>query len=87
MFTVKVIDEEGNESVLDAHSVQAKASKRNTSNEPYAIEAVSFQTSDGAEIEIAGSGPTIYVMNANGKTVSKYILGLNNGQTSYGVSG
>jgi hypothetical protein len=86
MFTVKTIDNEGNENVLDAISVHAKASERPTPEAPYAIEAVSFQTSDGADIEISGQGSTVYVMNNNGKTVSKYLLGINNGEVGIGIT-
>lgn len=75
MFTVKVIDHEGNESIMQARSVQARASElRLTSESPYAIQSVWFQTDEGAEVEIGG-GATIYVMNDSGKTVSKYALG------------
>jgi hypothetical protein len=85
MFTVKVITENGNEQVLDAHSVLATASERLTSDSPYAIESVWFQTSEGAEIEISGEGATVYVMNDKGATVSKYSLGVNNGIATAGA--
>jgi hypothetical protein len=85
MFTVKIIDSEGNENVYQARSVSAKASERLTSDMPYAIESVWFQIDDNSEIELSGQGATIYVMNDNGKTVSKYTLGVNDGEVSIGV--
>lgn len=80
MFTVKVIEKEGSESIYDALSIRANASEKLTSDAPYAIESVWFQTSNGAEVELQGQGATVYVMNSNGKTVSKYTLGINNGE-------
>ena len=75
MFTIKVIDDEGNESVMQAQRVNARPSERKTSDEPYDIECVFFQTDDGSKIELSGQGATVYVMNDNGKTVSKYRIG------------
>jgi hypothetical protein len=82
MFTVKVISTDGNENIMQARSVHATASERQTSDAPYTIETVFFQTDDGAEIELSGQGVTVYVMNDNGKTVSKYFLGENRGVMS-----
>lgn len=75
MFTVKIISPYGNEDIYDARDFHAKAGEPLTSDVPPPYERVSFQTSDGTEIEFEGDGATIYVMNSNGKTVSRYFLG------------
>ena len=86
MFTVKVIGVEGNENIYDAFNICATASEKLTSDAPYAIVSVWFQTSSGAEVEVQGQGATVYVMNSNGKTVSKYLLGINNGEVGIGIN-
>jgi hypothetical protein len=73
MFTVKVIDLYGNEDIFAAVGLRATAKEQLTHDAPPTIEKVSFQTPNGL-VEFSGEGATIYVMNDNGKTVSKYFF-------------
>lgn len=74
MLTVKAVYVDGSENVMQTRRVSTRAADRLTSSAPLVMRSVYFQTDDGAEIELYGSGVTIYIMNDNGKTVSVYSL-------------
>jgi hypothetical protein len=71
MLTLRVILDDGSESIHQTKSVLATPSDK---VKPYVIEKIWFQTDDGAEIELSGHGALVYVMNDYGKTVATYDL-------------
>jgi hypothetical protein len=71
MLTLRIIMDDGSESIYQTRNVLATPSDK---VKPYVIEKVWFQTDEGAEIELLGQGAMVYVMNDNGKTVANYDL-------------
>ena len=73
MFTVKIVYPDGSENVFQTRNVSTRAANKSTSNiGPAPTQSVFFQEEGGADIELTVGETTVYVMNDNGKTVSKY---------------
>lgn len=81
MLTLRIMLDDGSESIYQTRNVLATPSDR---VKPYVIEKVWFQTDEGAEIELSGQGALVYVMNDYGKTVASYDLSLSKPQESGG---
>lgn len=80
MFTVKVIDSMGNESVYQAKSVSARPDIKTIETDRN-IRSVHLENPDGSEEEFSGDY-RVFVMNDNGKTVANYYLGTPRGDYS-----